>query len=94
MRENVRAKEKWFNPGGRKRHDCREPNLELRGTDKRQLSRMLVIARRDQRNRANVVGAIRIGVNPRVQLRRSASDKCPGEGCENNGRYKNAQAIL
>lgn len=44
VREEVSVKEKWLNPGGSERRDCREPNLELRRTDKRRLTRMLAIA--------------------------------------------------
>ena len=57
-------------------------------------SRVLITTGRDQRDRANVVTAIRVTVNASVQLRRDADEKCPGERCKQTGRNKNTRTSL
>jgi hypothetical protein len=94
VREDVRVKEEWLNPGGGERCGCREANIKLRGTDEWRLTRMLITARRDQRDQANVVSAMCIRVNARMQLRRDADEKCPGKRCKQNGRNKDTRASL
>ena len=94
MREDVRIKKEWLNPGRGQLRDCSEANIELRGTDKRRLTRMLITTRRNQRDRADVVTAIRVGVNAAMQSRRDADEKCPGKRCEQNARNKNTRASL
>ena len=94
MREDVRVKEERPNPDRRERCDYREANVKLRGTDDWRLARMLVTTRRNQRDRADVVTAIRVIVNVSVQLRRAADEKCPGKRRKQNSRNKNARVGL
>ena len=94
VREDVRVKEKWLNPRGGERCGCREANIKLRSTDDRRMSRMLISTRRNQRNRADVLIAIRVTVNAFVQLRRDADEKCPGKRCKQNGRSKDMRTSL
>ena len=42
MREDVRVKEEWLDPGGSERRLSREPSFENRRTEQRRLSGMLV----------------------------------------------------
>jgi len=42
VREDVRVKEEWLNPGGRQRRACRETNIKLRPTNKWRLTRVLI----------------------------------------------------
>jgi hypothetical protein len=44
VREDVRAKEEWLNPGRSERCGCGETNMKLRGTDEWRLTRMLITA--------------------------------------------------
>lgn len=94
MREDVRVKEEWLNPGGRELRACREANIKLWRANNRRLSPVLITARCDQRDRADVVAAIRVTVNASVQLRRDANEKCPGKRREENGCDSNTRAIL
>ena len=83
--EDVRVKEEWLNPGGRQLRACREANIKLWRANNRRLSPVLITTRRDQRDRADVVTAIRVSMNASVQSRRDADEKCPGERCKQNG---------
>ena len=94
VREDVRVKEERLNPGRGERCGCSEPNIKLRGADEWRVSRVLITTRRDQRDRAHVVTAIRVTVNASVQSRRDADEKCPGERCKQNGRNKNTCVSL
>jgi hypothetical protein len=94
VREDVRVKEEWLNPGRGERCGCSEPNIKMRGTDEWRLARVLIAARRDQRDRADVVSLICIPVDTRMRLRRDADEKCPGKRCKQNGRNKDTCAIL
>ena len=94
VREDVRIKEEWLNPGRGERCGCSEANIKLRGTDEWRLTRMLITTRRNQRDRADVVTAIRVTVNASVQSRRDADEKCPGKRCKQNARNKNTRASL
>ena len=58
VREDVRVKEEWLNPGGRQLRACREANIKLWRANNRRLSPVLITTRRDQRDRADVVTAI------------------------------------
>ena len=55
---------------------------------------MLITTRCYQRDRANVVSAMCIRVNPRMQLRRGDDEKCPGKRCKQNGGNENTRASL
>ena len=77
VREDLRLKEEWLNPGRGERCDCSGASSQVRGIDEWRLSRMLITTRRNQRDRADVVTAIRVTVNASVQLRRDADEKCP-----------------
>jgi len=94
VREDVRVKEEWLNPGGRQFRFCREANIESRCTDQRRVRRMLIAAGGDQRNRANMVDAIRVIVNASMQSRRNADQKCPGKRRKQKRRNKNTDASL
>ena len=94
MCEDVRAKEDWLNPGGSQLRVYREANIELWRANEGRLSPMLIGTRRNQRNRAQVIDAIRVSMNASVQSRRDANEKCPGKRCKQNGRNKNPCAIL
>ena len=94
MREDVRVKEEWLNPGRGERCGCSEPNIKLRSTDERRLTGVLISTLRNQRNRADVVTAIRVSVNASVQSRRDADEKCPGKRCKENARNKDTRASL
>ena len=94
MREDVRVKEEWLNPGGHQLRACCEANIKLWRANNRRLSAVLITTRRDQRDRADVVTAIRVTVNASVQSRRDADEKCPGERCKQNARNKNTRASL
>ena len=58
VREDVRVKEEWPDPGGRQRRGCSEANIKLWRSNNRRLSPVLITARRDQGDRAHVVSAI------------------------------------
>ena len=75
MREDVRVQEEWLNPGRRQLRACREANIKLWRANNRWLSAVLITTRRDQRDRAHVVTAIRVTVNASVQSRRDADEK-------------------
>jgi hypothetical protein len=94
VREDVRVKEEWANPGGRQLRACREANIKLRRASKGRLSPVFITARRYQRDCADVVTAVRVIVNASMQLRRDANEKCPGERREKNGCDNNTRAIL
>ena len=94
MREDVRVKEEWLNPGRGERCGCGEPNIKLRSTDERRLTRMLITTRRNERYRADVVSLICIRVDAGMQSRRDADEKCPGKRCKKNARNKNTRASL
>lgn len=94
VREEVRVKEEWLNPGGRQLRACREANIKLWRANNRRLSAVLITARRNQRDRAHVITAIRVSVNASVQSRRDADEKCPGKRCKQNARNKNTRASL
>ena len=94
VREDVRVKEEWLNPGRGERCGCSEPNIKLRSTDERRLTCLLITAGRDERDRADVVTAIRVSVNARMQLRRDADEKCPGKRRKQNGCNKSTCTIL
>ena len=94
MREEVRAKEEWLNPGRRQLRGFREANIKLWRANNRRLSPVLITTRRDQRDRAHVVTAIRVTVNASVQSRRDADEKCPGKRCKQNARNKKTRASL
>ena len=64
------------------------------GANNRRLRPMLITTRRDQRDRAHVVTAIRVTVNAAVQSRRKADEKCPGKSCKQNARNKDTGASL
>ena len=85
VREDVRVKEEWLNPGGRQLRACREANIKLRRANNRRLGPVLITTGRDQRDRADVVATIRVTVNASMQLRRDANEKCPGKRREENG---------
>ena len=67
--EDVRVKEERPDPGGRQLCACREANIELWRANNRRLSPVLETTRRDQRDRTDVVNAIRVTVNASVQSR-------------------------
>ena len=94
VRKDVRVKEERLNPRGRQLRGCREANIKLRRANNRRLRPVLITTRRNQRDRAHVVTAIRVTVNASVQLRRDANEKCPGKRREENGRDNNTRAIL
>ena len=94
MREDVRVKEEWLNPGRGERCGCSEANIELRGTDEWRLTRMLITTRHNERYRADVVSLICIRVDAGMQSRRDADEKCPGKRCKQNARNKNTRASL
>ena len=94
VREDVRVKEEWLNPGGRQLRVCREANIKLWWANNRRLGSVLITTRRDQRDRTDVVTATRVTVNASVQSRRDADEKCPGERCKQNARNKNTCVSL
>ena len=94
VREDVRVKEEWLNPGGRQLRACREANIKLWRANNRRLSRVLITTGRDQRDRADVVTTIRVTVNASVQSWRGADEKCPGKRRKQNGCNKSTCAIL
>jgi hypothetical protein len=94
VREDVRIEEEWFDPRGRQRRASRETNIELRPTNKWRRPRMLITTRGNQRDRADVVTAIRVSVDASVQSRRDADEKCPGKRCQQNGRNKGTRPTL
>ena len=94
VRKDVRVKEEWLNPRGRQLRACREANIKLWRANNRRLSPVLITTRRDQRDRADVVTAIRVTVNASVQSRRDADEKCPGKRRKQDARNKNTRASL
>jgi ribosomal protein S13 len=94
VREDVRVKEEWLNPGRGERCGCSEANIKLRGTDERRLTGVLISTRRNERYRADVVSLICIRVYAGMQSRRDADEKCPGKRCKQNARNKNTRASL
>jgi len=94
VREDVRIKEKWANPGGSQLRRCRKANIKLWWANNRRLGPVLITTGRDQRDRADVVATIRITVNACMQLRRDANEKRPGKRREENGCDNNTRAIL
>jgi hypothetical protein len=94
VRKDVRAKEEWLNPGRRQLRVCPEANIKLWWANNRRLGPVLITTRRDQRDRADMVTAIRVTVNASVQSRRDADEKCPGKRCKQDGRNKNTCVSL
>ena len=66
MRKDVRTEKDRLDPGGRQRRAFRKSNIKLRRADQWRLTRVLITACRDQRNRADVVTAIRVTVDARM----------------------------
>jgi hypothetical protein len=66
VRENVRAKEEWLNPSRAQGWDSSKLRDAVRYAYERGLRSMLIAAIGDEGNRARVLGAIRVNVNPRV----------------------------
>ena len=58
VREDVRVKEEWLNPGGRQLRACREANIKLWRANNGRLGPVLITTRRDQCARADVVSAM------------------------------------
>ena len=94
VRKDVPAKADWLNPCRRQLRACCEANIKLWRANNRRLSAVLITARCDQRDRADVVTAIRITVNASVQSRRDADEKCPGKRRKQDARNKNTRASL
>ena len=94
MLEDVRVKKRRLNPAWSQLRNFGEVNIKLWRANDRRLSPVLITTRRDQRDRANVVSAICVSVNARMQLRRDADEKCPGKRCKENARNKNTRASL
>jgi hypothetical protein len=63
VREDVRVKEEWLNPGGRQLRACREANIKLWRANNRRLSPVLITTRRDQSDPANVVSTVCVRVD-------------------------------
>lgn len=63
VREDVRVKEERLNPRRGERRRFKKANLELGTPDKRRLTCLLVAARGNQCNRADMIGSIRVIVN-------------------------------
>jgi len=88
--ENTRNKEKWADP---KRSQLRKLFIERdRRADKKRDRRMIDISRSDKRDRACVIDAIRIGVDPRVELRGSAQRKRPEKSRRGDNRDRSTPA--
>ena len=66
MREDVRAKEERLNPSRAQRWDSSKLRDEVRYAYERGLRSMIIAATGDEGNRARVLGAICVNVNPRV----------------------------
>jgi len=64
--ENVRAKKERLHPGRAEGRDLGELNAGFRRPDKRRMRSVIVVASRDQRNRASVIAAVRVNMNARV----------------------------
>ena len=94
VREDVRVKEEWLNPGRRQLRACREANIKLWWANNRRLGPVLITTGRDQRDRADVVTTIRVTVNASVQSWRDADEKCPGKRRKQDARNKNTRASL
>ena len=66
VREDVRAKKERLHPGRSERRDVGKLVAGFRRPDKRRMRSVIVVASRDQRNRASVIAAVRVNMNARV----------------------------
>ena len=92
MREDVRVEEEWLNPGGGQSRDPAKLANEIRRADQRRLRSVIVAAGRDHGNGTTVLGAVRIGVDALVQVRRCTERERP-EKChskESGDKYASA----
>lgn len=70
MRENVRGEEDRLNPSRVQPCEIREFKRRIEWCNERRRRAMMIIARRDERNRAFVLRLVRVRMNADVQLRR------------------------
>ena len=94
VREDVRVEEERLNPSGGQRRDSAKLVNEIRRADERELRSMIIVTGGHHCDRATVIGSIRVWMNPLVQLRGDADEKCPRKRCENNGCDKNTSPTL
>ena len=85
VRENVRVEEKWLDPGGSERRDTAKFANEIRRGDEWGLNSMFIVAGRNQRDCATVIGSIRVWMNTVVQFRGSTQQQRPQERCRDEG---------
>jgi hypothetical protein len=71
VREYVRREEDRLNPSRVQRCEIREFNRRVDACDERRWRAMMIIARRDERDRAFVLRLVRVRMNALVQLRRN-----------------------
>ena len=62
----MRAKKERLHPRRTERRDLRVLNAEFRRPDEGRMRSVIVVASRDQRNRASVIAAVRVNMNARV----------------------------
>jgi hypothetical protein len=92
--EDVRPKKERPDPGRGQRRNLRKAGCELRSGNERGLRRMFIAASGNQCDCTTVLGAIRVSVNARVQLRRNAQRERPEKGCGKKCRDKGTSAIV
>ena len=66
MRKDMRTQEERLNPGRAESWNYSKLTNEVRGADERGLRSVIVAASRNQCNRASVIRAISVSVNPRM----------------------------
>jgi hypothetical protein len=71
VRENVREEEGRLNPSRVQDRQIREFNRRVDGCDERRRRAMMIIACRDERDRAFVLRLVRVWMNALVHLRRN-----------------------
>ncbi len=91
MLEDSRTKKRRGHPDGSQRRNFLEKSKWLgRHQDRRRVGQ-IILTRRDQSNRALVVSRPRVGMKPRVQLRRSRQAKREKKRREQTARNKSAE---
>jgi hypothetical protein len=94
VRENVRFEEQRWGPLRGERRKVGKLNGPKLSADQWRLNRVLAISRGDRRNRAIVLGAIRVRVDTLMQLRRNAEHSCPDKRGDNANHHERARVVF
>ncbi len=91
--EDARAQERRRDPERIQRRDFGKLDDWIRCANERWMGRVLDVAGGDKGDRADMLDAVGIGVDPSMQLRRNAQEKSPEKRSRNQCRDQSAAAV-